>query len=139
MSGQAYMIGFYPEGTGAHVDESDLLDAVPPFNITKADTQDEWFQRLTQPFPIHILDTETNYLTQVYNPDACPFIQPFKIQGLINIDKNDTVLQPLFAEIQRKYPAFTKEEAHASKVNRYIDGWISAYLDGRPPNETLSQ
>lgn len=43
MSGQAFMVGFYPEGTGPKIKESDLSEAVPPFEHSKVDPQDELF------------------------------------------------------------------------------------------------
>lgn len=37
MSGQAFMVGFYPEGTGPMIKESELMEAVPPFDHSKVD------------------------------------------------------------------------------------------------------
>jgi len=61
MSGQAFMVGFYPNGTVHEIKESEIQDAVPPFPIN-ADIEHN-FRPNKANFPIHILDTETNYLT----------------------------------------------------------------------------
>lgn len=48
------------------------------------------------------------------------------------------MLQPLFDEIWKLDPNATNDLAHPLAINRLIDGWMSAYLDGRTPEWQLS-
>ena len=45
------------------------------------------------------------------------------------------MLQPLFDEIRKLDPNATNDLAHPLAINRLIDGWMSAYLDGRTPKK----
>lgn len=45
------------------------------------------------------------------------------------------MLQPLFDEIWKLDPNATNDLAHPLAINWLIDGWMSAYLDGRTPEK----
>jgi hypothetical protein len=44
MSGQSFMVGFYPEGTGAYLNDADIHEAIPPFEVGQISPQDAQFQ-----------------------------------------------------------------------------------------------
>jgi len=64
---------------------------------------------------------------------------PFKLKGIEDIAKNYTMLKQLFEEIKSLDPTFDEYLSNPLAINKLIDGWISAYLDGRTPDLVLSE